>query len=168
MYAELLEMRDVETHTGSGLGEGILSTVESVDGLPEDLEEGWVAVAPVPKGKRCLAVAHQGSGTIGLGECCLLFFLYLACSGYIIASIIVPNTTLRSRVLGRPLMPRFPSLLPSDTILDCILDANWKDNGIVHVLDVLQWKGQDVADCETSFRSAKFPNISSFIDCQSY
>lgn len=72
MYAELLEMRDVGSHTGGSMVSGILSADESVDGLPEDLEEGWVAVAPVPKGKRCLAVAHQGSGTVGLGECCII------------------------------------------------------------------------------------------------
>ncbi|KAA1476568.1 hypothetical protein DENSPDRAFT_518264 [Dentipellis sp. KUC8613] len=124
MYAELLEMTDPDS---------VQWTEESsaeADGLPEDLQTGWVAVAPVPVGKRCLAVSHQGSGTIG----------------------VVPNTTLRSRVLGKPLMPRFPSPLPSDTIIDCILDQNWMQNGILHVLDVLKWKGQDVADCETSFR----------------
>jgi hypothetical protein len=65
-----------------------------------------------------------------------------------------PNTTIRSRVLGKPLMPRFPSPLPSDTVLDCVLDQNWKENGILHVLDVIKWKGQDIADCESSFRSA--------------
>ena len=50
------------------------------------------------------------------------------------------------------LLPRFPSSLPPLTILDCILDTNWTTNGIVHVLDVIKWKGQDVADCETPFR----------------
>ena len=64
-----------------------------------------------------------------------------------------PNTTIRSRMLGKPLMHRFPSPLPSDTVLDCILDQNWKENGILHVLDVVKWKGQDIADCESSFRS---------------
>jgi len=56
-------------------------------------------------------------------------------------------------MLGKPLMHRFPSPLPSDTVLDCILDQNWKENGILHVLDVVKWKGQDIADCESSFRS---------------
>ncbi|KAF7979303.1 hypothetical protein HWV62_43022 [Athelia sp. TMB] len=120
MYAELLEMRGDDTWNETGRG----------DGLPEDLETGWVAVAPVPVGKRCLAVTHQSSGVVG----------------------VVPNTSLRSRVLGKPLMVPFPSNLPPQTILDCILDPDWRDNGIVHVLDVLQWKGQDVADCETPFR----------------
>lgn len=49
-------------------------------------------------------------------------------------------------------MGRFPSNLPALTVLDCILDANWRQNGILHVLDVIKWKGQDVADCETAFR----------------
>lgn len=49
-------------------------------------------------------------------------------------------------------MPPFPSTLPPHTIIDCILDENWRDNGILHILDVLKWKGQDIADCETPFR----------------
>jgi len=118
MYAELLEMQETDLWPG---GE---------DGLPSDLESGWVALAPVPVGKRCLAIAHQGGGMTG----------------------VAPNTTLRSRVLGKPLMARFPSPLPSDTVLDCILDHNWRENGVLHVLDVIKWKGQDIADCESSFR----------------
>ncbi|KAI0819452.1 hypothetical protein BC628DRAFT_1332763 [Trametes gibbosa] len=119
MYAELLEMKD-GYHTSGHLR----------DGIPDDLETGWVAVAPVPMGKRCLAVTHQTSGIAG----------------------IVPNTTIRSRVLGKPLMKPFPSVLPPQTVLDCILDHDWRDNGILHVLDVITWKGQDLADCETPFR----------------
>jgi snurportin-1 len=118
MYAELLEMQETDSWPGGQ------------DGLPSDLESGWVALAPVPLGKRCLAISHQGGGMIG----------------------VAPNTTLRSRVLGKPLMARFPSPLPSDTVLDCILDQNWRENGILHVLDVIKWKGQDIADCESSFR----------------
>ena len=63
-----------------------------------------------------------------------------------------PNTTLRSRVLGKPLMKPFPSPLPPHTVLDCILDENWHENGILHVLDVLKWKEQDITECETPFR----------------
>ena len=55
MYAELLEMQETESWTGGN------------DGLPSDLETGWVALAPVPVGKRCLAISHQGGGTIGAG-----------------------------------------------------------------------------------------------------
>jgi len=55
MYAELLEMYED-------------STWSDVDGLPEDLERGWVAVGPVPVGKRCLLVTHQSSGTTGIGK----------------------------------------------------------------------------------------------------
>ncbi|KAH7882454.1 hypothetical protein F5I97DRAFT_1939481 [Phlebopus sp. FC_14] len=124
MYAELLEMKEEidvwDEHAG-----------DADDGLPSDLEVGWVVVAPVPTGKRCLAVTHQSAtGVIGIS----------------------PNTTLRSRLLGKMLLPRFPSSLPPLTILDCILDSNWRTNGILHVLDVLKWKGQDVGDCETPFR----------------
>ncbi|RPD65249.1 hypothetical protein L227DRAFT_206130 [Lentinus tigrinus ALCF2SS1-6] len=119
MYAELLEMKDGFDDSG------VLQ-----DGIPPDIETGWVAVTPIPVGKRCLAVTHQTSGIAG----------------------VVPNTTIRSRVLGKPLMKPFPSTLPPQTVLDCILDDNWRDNGILHVLDVISWKGQDVADCETPFR----------------
>ena len=64
MYAELLEMKDSELWNSmiEVAGEG------AQDGLPEDLQTGWVAVAPIPVGKRCLAISHQGSGTIGVGE----------------------------------------------------------------------------------------------------
>ena len=55
MYAELLEMQETDLWTGGD------------DGLPNDLETGWVALAPVPVGKRCLAISHQGGGTIGAG-----------------------------------------------------------------------------------------------------
>ncbi|OCH95274.1 hypothetical protein OBBRIDRAFT_745930 [Obba rivulosa] len=119
MYAELLEMNVVY---------GDVPFVH--DGIPEDIETGWVAVTPVPVGKRCLAITQQTSGIPG----------------------VVPNTTLRSRVVGKPLVQPFPSPLPPHTILDCILDVNWQENGILHVLDVLKWKGQDLTECETAFR----------------
>jgi snurportin-1 len=56
MYAELLEMTQDDPWS-----------VGREDGLPDDLESGWVAVAPVPVGKRCLAVTHQSSGLSGIG-----------------------------------------------------------------------------------------------------
>lgn len=62
MYAELLEMNEDEVW--STTGDGLDS-----DGLPNDLEIGWVAVAPVPVGKRCLAVTHQSAGLAGAGAC---------------------------------------------------------------------------------------------------
>ena len=55
MYAELLEMQETDQWGGDD------------DKLPNDLETGWVALAPVPVGKRCLAVSHQGGGTTGTG-----------------------------------------------------------------------------------------------------
>ncbi|ESK90811.1 hypothetical protein Moror_16517 [Moniliophthora roreri MCA 2997] len=121
MYAELLEMND---------GTGDMWPMLEGDGLPDDLETGWVAVGPVPVGKRCLAITRESPVNNG----------------------VEPNTTLRSRLQGKPLLPWFPSNLPPSTVLDCILDENWKENGILHVLDVLQWKGRDIADCETPFR----------------
>jgi snurportin-1 len=61
MYAELLEMNGDEAWLSS-------SPQAAEDGLPQDLESGWVAVGPVPIGKRCLAVTHQSSGIAGVGE----------------------------------------------------------------------------------------------------
>jgi hypothetical protein len=49
---------------------------------------------------------------------------------------------------------RLPTNLPSDTILDCILDEHWEVNGILHVVDVIKWAKQDLTDCETTFRCA--------------
>jgi snurportin-1 len=46
-------------------------------GLPEDLETGWVAVGPVPAGKRCLAVTHQAPGIAGVGTLPVLFFIFI-------------------------------------------------------------------------------------------
>lgn len=57
MYAELLEMMDGFDQTSLGH-----------DGIPEDIEKGWVAVTPVPVGKRCLAITHQASGIAGVSE----------------------------------------------------------------------------------------------------
>lgn len=57
MYAELLEMTADDTWSSS------VDTPN--DGLPSDLESAWVAVGPVPVGKRCLAVTHQSSGITG-------------------------------------------------------------------------------------------------------
>jgi len=56
MYAELLEMTAEEPMWASGQ-----------DSLPKDLETKWVAVAPVPVGKRCLVVTHQSPGLGGMG-----------------------------------------------------------------------------------------------------
>ena len=47
---------------------------------------------------------------------------------------------------------RLPTNLPSDSILDCILDEHWEVNGILHIVDVIQWAKQDLSDCETTFR----------------
>lgn len=55
MYAELLEMADE-------------SNTFQEDGIPEDLESGWVAVTPVPSGKRCMVITHAASGIAGIGK----------------------------------------------------------------------------------------------------
>ncbi|CAE6355743.1 unnamed protein product [Rhizoctonia solani] len=121
MYAELLEMQDSD-HPWE-------------DGLPKDLEREWVALAPVPKGKRCIAVSFAPSLS-GPDEP---------------AATLQANTALHSRVKGLAFM-RFPAPLPPDTVLDCILDDDASQTGVLHVLDVIRWRGTDVAQCEADFR----------------
>lgn len=60
MYAELLEMTE-DTHMAG-------FDIYASDGVPQDIDLGWVAVAPVPVGKRCLAITHAPSGIAGVGE----------------------------------------------------------------------------------------------------
>jgi snurportin-1 len=70
MYAELLEMCTDEPWSRGDIDDAYGNTFEDyerVDGLPRDLETGWVAVAPVPVGKRCLAVTQQSAGVAGVG-----------------------------------------------------------------------------------------------------
>ena len=118
------------------------------DGIPHDLQTAWVALAPVPKGKRCLAVCNQANGVAGTGTVYLLDYH----DGQILTKICsVRNTFLKSRLKGTTILT-FPSPLPADTIVDCVLDENWKQTGILHVLDVIRWKGQEIGDCEAQFR----------------
>lgn len=72
MYAELLEMNGDDIWDAAG-HDGQVDN----DGLPSDLEHGWVAVAPVPKGKRCLVVTQQSAGVAGVGTPLLLITLYI-------------------------------------------------------------------------------------------
>ncbi|KAF9517820.1 hypothetical protein BS47DRAFT_1339039 [Hydnum rufescens UP504] len=135
MYAELLELKEDDVwHSGGmsaidedGMTESGDGKVRTGAGLPNDLENGWVALAPIPVGKRCLA----GGSSVG--------------------PAVVSSTHLHSRLKGTTLL-KFPSPLPPDSILDCILDANWELNGIIHVLDILRWRGTDFTDCEAEFR----------------
>ena len=54
---------------------GFDASADLRDGVPEDIETGWVAVTPVPSGKRCIAVTHQTSGIAGVGESLLVYHL---------------------------------------------------------------------------------------------
>ncbi|THU97480.1 hypothetical protein K435DRAFT_857609 [Dendrothele bispora CBS 962.96] len=56
VHAELLaQMNEDDPFAMSADGSGS-------DGLPDDLETAWIAVAPVPVGKRCLAITRDSSG----------------------------------------------------------------------------------------------------------
>ena len=61
MYAELLEMS-----TDDAMG---ASDTHGTDGVPLDLHENWIVLAPLPAGKRCLAVSTQANGVGGVGTC---------------------------------------------------------------------------------------------------
>jgi len=60
MYAELLEMKDHQMFDRAGQG-------DESDGLPVDLDTNWVALAPVPQGKRCIAVSNQSLDILSTG-----------------------------------------------------------------------------------------------------
>ena len=64
MYAELLEMRE-DPIWPDGFNERFH---DIQDGLPDDLETSWVGLAPIPIGKRCLAVTMQSGGESGIGN----------------------------------------------------------------------------------------------------
>ncbi|KAJ3752882.1 hypothetical protein EV360DRAFT_54425 [Lentinula raphanica] len=155
MYAELLEMPHSEV-----VASAMDLDTNGYDGLPADLHTSWVALSPVPVGKRCLAITRDGPGRNPIPRS---------------RKPRSPrdnelNTSLRSRLHGKhiSLFPGassstnsssdksdswfFPSALPPSTILDCILDEHWTQNGILHVLDVLRWKGQEVGECEAGMR----------------
>ena len=59
MYAELLEMTEDTTMSDFGISPD--------DSIPDDIDSAWVAVTPVPTGKRCLAITHAASGIAGIG-----------------------------------------------------------------------------------------------------
>jgi snurportin-1 len=44
------------------------------------------------------------------------------------------------------------SILRLAFVRDCILDANWQENGIIHVLDIIRWRSTYFVDCEAEFR----------------
>ncbi len=130
MFAELLELTRDEDSDLAG-------------GLPPDLQTNWIALSPIPKGKRCLLVTAQTTGNPAQG----MWPRYLNDAP---RAAIVP-ATLHSRVKGKRILS-FPSPLPPNTILDCILDEHWKHSGVVFILDVIRWHGQDIAESESAFR----------------
>ncbi|KIO33772.1 hypothetical protein M407DRAFT_229640 [Tulasnella calospora MUT 4182] len=130
MYAELLEMNaDLVEWNRTNLQQ---DDPTIPDGIPWDLETGWVALAPIPRGKRCMAISYQAVYDNQSEE---------------------PHTRtlLHSRVKGKAFLT-FPSPLPPNSILDCILDDNWHQNGVLHIVDILRWRGSDFVDCEAEFR----------------
>lgn len=59
------------------------------------------------------------------------------------------NTILLARTTGKPLLRQNIPILPPNCVLDCIYV---KEAATLFVVDVLQWKGQSVAEGEAEFR----------------
>ncbi|KAL7415063.1 hypothetical protein BDY24DRAFT_383598 [Mrakia frigida] len=95
------------------------------DGLPptSDLTSSWLALGPIPKGKRCLCVA----GPYGSA------------------------TRLHTRISARVIL-KWVSPLPGETVLDAVLADDWKTSGILYILDILSWRSLDIASNPASFR----------------
>jgi snurportin-1 len=120
-----------------------------LEGLPPDLAGEWLALGPIPKGKRCMAVTFASTRTSrqGRGES------EVACIdqefGISLLPAIVTNAILLARTTGKPLLRQNIPVLPANCVLDCIYV---KDASTLFVVDVLQWKGQSVAEGEAEFR----------------
>ncbi|KAG8859544.1 hypothetical protein FRB96_004428 [Tulasnella sp. 330] len=141
MYAELLEMFPLATDP----------YYQIPDTLPSDLLTGWTVLSPIPTGKRCLAVSYQATQNTNSSRSDDKSHVIEFASSSDAGPSGSCRTLLHSRVQGKPFLT-FPSPLPPDSILDCILDHKWKDTGILHVVDILRWRGKDFVDCETEFR----------------
>ncbi|KAG9033531.1 hypothetical protein FRB95_014710 [Tulasnella sp. JGI-2019a] len=141
MYAELLEMFPMASDP----------FYQIPDTLPSDILTGWVALSPIPTGKRCLAVSYQATQSTGKGKQGDKSNRAELSSSSDAGPSNSSRTLLHSRVQGKPFLT-FPSPLPPNSILDCILDEKWKETGILHVVDILRWRGKDFVDCETEFR----------------
>ena len=121
------------------------------EGLPQDLSEQWIALGPVPKGKRCMAVTFASTRTSKKGRgalfCrCFRFSLHVI---YICCIPSATNTILLARMSGRPLSRHLVPALPADCVLDCIYSEN---QAILYILDVLRWKSQSLVECDAEFR----------------
>lgn len=126
-------------------------------GLPGDLCSAWLAVGPVPQGKRCMVVTFQPGKRRKKGRCksILSRTQYLTTYDIVLpCSIAVTNAILFSRVSGRPMARHYLPVVPADCILDCVYAEHL---AVLFVVDVMSWKGQSIAECDASFRYAELP-----------
>lgn len=119
------------------------------EGLPPDLAGEWLAVGPVPKGKRCMAVTFASTRTSRQGRGEYRITGMRQKSNIISSRLTVTNTILLARTTGKPLLRQNIPVLPANCVLDCIYV---KDAAALFVVDFLQWKGQSVAEGEAEFR----------------
>ena len=132
---------------------------ESLDyneGLPPDLSEEWLAIGPIPPGKRCMAITFNTVRMSRKGRS--KSHLYIArrssdCRALCLLSPLfaetVTNTLLLARSSGRPLSRHLVPALPPDCVLDCIYS---EEKAVLFILDILQWKRQSMTESEAEFR----------------
>jgi len=118
------------------------------EGLPPDLATEWIAIGPIPRGKRCMVVTFNGSRRSRTGRGAKRF----SNSGryfWLTLCLIVTNAILLARTSGRPIARQHIPVLPTHCVLDCMYVP---EAAAIFVVDVLQWKGQSVAEGEAEFR----------------
>jgi hypothetical protein len=126
-----------------------------------ELVDGYLALGPIPNGKRCLLVTGPSRACPCPDARSRAAALFRAPT--LIASSALPllstrsaggtnaPTTLHTRVSARVLL-RWVAPLPGGTVLDCLLPNEWKTTGVLYVLDCLRWKDLDIAASGASLR----------------
>lgn len=123
------------------------------EGLPPDLFDEWLAVGPIPHGKRCMAVSFNSVRMSRKGRSASSLYQPALCWSDVPHTCrSVTNTLLLARSSGRPLSRHLIPALPPDCVLDCIYS---EDKAILFVLDILQWKRQSMTESEAEFRSVQ-------------
>lgn len=145
MYAELLEMNEDEAMD--------MAADASADGIPPDLQEGWIAIAPLPAGKRCLAVSTNANGIGGVRASlrCSALNNLITSSIEAVAQVAIegPHTLefpLDAPARHHPRLHTRRELASYRRAADFIRVESVLIRvsiGILHVLDVVRWRGTD-------------------------
>lgn len=118
------------------------------EGLPPDLAGEWLALGPIPKGKRCMAVTFTGTRKSKTGRSKLEHNTgnTRRQADY---DTKATNTIILARTTGKPIARQYIPVLPPNCVLDCVYVP---ESAALFIMDVLQWKGQSVAEGEADFR----------------